>query len=686
MATEHLKFVIEGDVKEAMSATNQMIHGMDKVGQAVKKLDKEAGTIGGLRAFRDNQIRMRDALAKNDTQLASFNRSIAKTEMQIRRMTTVGVSGMSRLSKSSGAANFAVLSLSQGVQDASFGFIGIQNNITQFIQSFTQLKQETKSTKLAFKALGSTLLGPGGIFLAISAVISAFTYFSMRNRTATKEVDEFKQSIEELSESLQDYGDALATGISNAQKELTVLKLLYNATQDQTLAMQTRLNAARKLQQIYPDILGGLSQEEILAGNAASAYQKLAQNILAVARAQGIKNTITKNSEKQAEIIGKVWSLTNKQKKLTEELTKAQEEYGKALSATATAPGSHQSILGPLQKNVIEAKNNLKETKDQLSQLLKEYEKFGEENINLAKYVNIDDLIKGLKESNKSTEKLSEKIKEAFSVLDAMNAFYEKLKQINIAAESFHWGPEKIQTERIQAAQSALQSLIDNGIDPASEAFRTLQKYFDAFSLSRIDRKIILPDIPKGDKVLNVSSGLNEKGFKGQAGTNTLFTNSKITESIKANAKATSEWAKSASVIEGLFTQIFENAAGGEDVFKSLARAVERLAIKLAAAAATAAVLNALTGGASGALGGFAGIFKGILGFANGGFVQSPTLAVVGDDNTGGEWILNQNQMSALFEGISQARQVVVTGELKGRGNELIGVLNSSQSRNRRIN
>lgn len=651
-------------------------------------LNRSLGLIG---KRQGELVRLRNSLpnATSISQIKETNVQIARLENEVRALSRAGVPlsrGMGRLSKSSGAANFAVLSLSQGVQDASFGFIGIQNNITQFIQSFTQLKQETKSTKLAFKALGSTLLGPGGIFLAISAVISAFTYFSMRNRTATKEVKKLDDAVKSLRDSLQSVADTQGNATIKTAEQIAKLNTLYSIATDVNRSMKERIDSAGKLQDEFSDTFGSISKVNIISGEAAKTFDKLTQNILKAAKASAAFQQIVDNIK----AIGKAQKEIDnardpdKLKKLTENYIKAQ----KAFEASRGGTGILSQVTVKRSKDLEKARDALNNYSSGFSKYLDIISDAREENEKLT------ESIKGLNlsfdEAGSSTvkkiEELSDKIKDAFSVLDAMNAFYEKLKQINVAAEAFHWGPEKTQTERIKAAQNALQSLIDNGINPASEAFRTLQKYFDAFSVTRIDRNIIPSGIPTGGKVVNVSSGLNEKGFKGQAGTNTLFTNSKITESLKANAKATSEWAKSASVIEGLFTQIFENAAGGEDVFKSLARAVERLAIKLAAAAATATVLSALTGGASGALGGFAGIFKGILGFANGGFVQSPTLAVVGDDNTGGEWILNQNQMSALFESISQARQIVVTGELKGRGNELIGVLNSSQSRNRRIN
>src|SRR5699024_5073082 len=87
---------------------------------------------------------------------------------------------LSRFSKSSGTANFAVLGLSQGLQDLPFGFIGIQNNIPMIIRSFSQLRQETGSTRQALKGLGNALLGSGGLFLGTSLLISGITLLTQK--------------------------------------------------------------------------------------------------------------------------------------------------------------------------------------------------------------------------------------------------------------------------------------------------------------------------------------------------------------------------------------------------------------------------------------------------------------------------------------------------------------------------
>lgn len=83
-----------------------------------------------------------------------------------------------------------------------------------------------------------------------------------------------------------------------AKSELDRLKQLYKATQDQTKSQKERLAAVRELQKTYPTAFGNLSQEKILAGQAASAYNDLAQKIIKAARAKAAAEKIKEN-EKQ---------------------------------------------------------------------------------------------------------------------------------------------------------------------------------------------------------------------------------------------------------------------------------------------------------------------------------------------------------------------------------------------------
>ena len=102
---------------------------------------------------------------------------------------------LSNLKAGSSQATFALTNLSRVAQDAPFGFIGIANNIEPLIGSFIALKKESGSTKAALSALGSSLLGGGGLVLAIGLASAAMSVFGMSMMNTKDDVKEANAEI-----------------------------------------------------------------------------------------------------------------------------------------------------------------------------------------------------------------------------------------------------------------------------------------------------------------------------------------------------------------------------------------------------------------------------------------------------------------------------------------------------------
>ena len=64
----------------------------------------------------------------------------------------------------------ALMQFSRIAQDAPYGIIGIGNNLTATAEAFGYLKQQTGSTGGALKALAGSIMGTGGILLAVSLI------------------------------------------------------------------------------------------------------------------------------------------------------------------------------------------------------------------------------------------------------------------------------------------------------------------------------------------------------------------------------------------------------------------------------------------------------------------------------------------------------------------------------------
>lgn len=138
----------------------------------------------------------------------------------------------------------------------------------------------TRAT-IAFKAFSATLkLSPIGLLVgSITAIVAGLALWITR----TSKLTEKQKALNEIEKEAH----------NSAARQLTDLRILYEQTQNQNIALEERRKAVEKLQQQYPDYFGNLSTEAILAGNAASEYDRLATSILNTARAEARRNKIS---------------------------------------------------------------------------------------------------------------------------------------------------------------------------------------------------------------------------------------------------------------------------------------------------------------------------------------------------------------------------------------------------------
>ncbi len=112
---------------------------------------------------------------------------------------------------------------------------------------------------------------------------------------AKKELSETQQLQESLNTSRRKGGEA-------ASEESAKLRILYTASQDTTKSMRERNKAVDELQKMYPDYFGKLSNEAILAGNAASAYDELTKAIIRKGQAQAAEDIVADYSKRNFQL------------------------------------------------------------------------------------------------------------------------------------------------------------------------------------------------------------------------------------------------------------------------------------------------------------------------------------------------------------------------------------------------
>jgi len=219
--------------------------------------------------FSKNAKAMSDALSKIlGREVEIFNGKINKTAKLISDTEKALGSAGSAANKAGNAVkqsnqqwtNFALV-----IQDLPYGFRGIQNNLPALVGGF------------------ASLTGP--IYLAVSAVVALFTALDSGLISFGNKI---KLSV--------DYSKEFSTTLADQKVKLDGL---YRAATNSNRSLEDRITAAKKLKEEYPKLLENFSAEEIAAGKAKDAYNKLSEAVIRYAKAEAAQSVIKEIVAKQ---------------------------------------------------------------------------------------------------------------------------------------------------------------------------------------------------------------------------------------------------------------------------------------------------------------------------------------------------------------------------------------------------
>ena len=187
------------------------------------------------------------------------------------------------LTKATGNGSNTLMQFSRIAQDAPFGIMGIGNNITATAESFGYLSKSSGGAGNALKAVASSLLGTGGILLAVSLVTSALTYMSQNGITVGDIFDKLSGKFDAVGNSMK---KAFDEGAKSAFEERAGLLGLISVAQSDVVSRQARTKAVKDLQDKYPAYLGNLTKEELMYGNLTKAVNEITKALISKAVAE----------------------------------------------------------------------------------------------------------------------------------------------------------------------------------------------------------------------------------------------------------------------------------------------------------------------------------------------------------------------------------------------------------------
>lgn len=182
-------------------------------------------------------------------------------------------------------------------------FIAISNNVPIFVDNFKRAQVELGGF---IKAIGATLKAVFSwqtVLLVLLTILPKIAKAIHDKKKAQEEANKETEKALTLEEMLAK--TYLEVSKSEAQ-EVTQLQFLVKVTQDYTRSMQDRTTAARVLKQEYKDVLGMYSEEQIVAGEAKDAIDKLTASVKEHALARAMMNEMVKQYQQILENQAKI--------------------------------------------------------------------------------------------------------------------------------------------------------------------------------------------------------------------------------------------------------------------------------------------------------------------------------------------------------------------------------------------
>lgn len=259
---------------------------------SVRFVGEDGSLTKSLGSLQDQLKRFEKGLkdADNATSFNRIQRAISETKTRIDVMQKaggqLGQSLGTGLKRGSDQATQSLINLSRVAQDAPYGFLGIANNLNPLLESFQRLKAETGSTKTALSALGSSLIGPGGIGLALGVVSSLLVVFGDKLFGSTKATEANKNEVAAAATAYEKFREELSKIVDTIGKEAAKIALLQSSLSDSNNSLNDRKNIISELNEIYPSYLNKLGEEKTKYDALKSSIEG---SIKALAQAAEIK-------------------------------------------------------------------------------------------------------------------------------------------------------------------------------------------------------------------------------------------------------------------------------------------------------------------------------------------------------------------------------------------------------------
>lgn len=269
--------------------------------KVLSKMDRVQAKIDKLRATNADALDQSDNIAeikKLESQMDKLNAKMLK----LAATPSIGPSAneIDAVTKRYNGLNMSIQQIARELPAAAMGpqmfFMAISNNLPIFADELSRARKEYAELTAAgqkgtpvWKQLLSSIFSWQ---TALSVGIMLLVTYGKEIGNWVKSLFQGKEALDSAKVATMEYNDAMSKGRVNAAKDIAQAEALLKVATDQSKAQDLRREAAEKMQDLYPEYLGNMSTEAIMAGQATEAYEQLRVKLIEVAQSRAAMDRV----------------------------------------------------------------------------------------------------------------------------------------------------------------------------------------------------------------------------------------------------------------------------------------------------------------------------------------------------------------------------------------------------------
>lgn len=394
-AQKDLEFALSDTAKEIAALKEQQREAQNIAKLTAKLNASEAGSYNALSAqYSLNKIQLNKLSQEYRENTKEGQKLVKETEEIYARMKQLQeATGKYQLNVGNYASawNGMGMAAQQLVRElpslavsANTFFLAISNNIPILIDEINRAREANAAAAAAAKAAGDAQAKTVPIWkqvtsaflswnTAISLGITLLTVFGGDIIKWVQNLIKGRKALDTAKAAMDNFNSAMLQGNKDAQQSVTRLDLLYRATQDVTRSVTERKAAVQQLKKEFPTYFQNMTDEEILAGKAATAYLKLRDALIETAKARAAENRMVENNEKILDLEEQKAKALENQRKAQVNLNKQRQIYENMLSNPASGAGGglagQATIMQQAQREVQKYGDEITSVTEQITAL-----------------------------------------------------------------------------------------------------------------------------------------------------------------------------------------------------------------------------------------------------------------------------------------------------------------------------